>query len=227
MAIMAALLLLLIANTSVLGSYSYKLNAVAAEGARQYTAGIWWLGMKRPNFNEQKAAVDVYILVTKLIESMGLQNAKVENLQVIPRHKMVMGRDITVVEVSFDASGLELVAGGLFPKVVRLHASGVSSDAEFAIPKHGMALLHSVYPDPLNPQVNIERAIRVPIYNATVGKNTPASSDPSIMHAGDSVDRFPQLTINLICPNSGELNVESTASNGSTIVSDKVAWGRP
>lgn len=232
--------LLLLVNTSLMGSYNYRLNAIASDGARQFTAGMWFLGMKRPNFDlngsvaaahgaskrlSEGAIGDVKVLITEEIKAMGWAKATVSNLKIEPKTELVAGHEVTIVQVDFDVNNLEVLAGGLFPSTVTLHASGISSDAQYAVDRHGMALLHTVYPDPLNPQVMIERAIRVPIYNATIGQNTPASRDPKWLQAGDSIGNSPTVEIALSCANGGELARERTNASGTgTQVLERRRW---
>ena len=220
-----AVTLFLIANTSLMSSYNYKINAVAAEGAKQYVAGMWWLGMKRPFFQTDLAKLDVDQLAKAEIAQMGLRNAQVVGQVHVTTHtKMVKDKEITIVKVDFDVKGLEILTAGVFPREVTMHASGIATDAEYAVEKHGMALLHTVYPDPLNPQVNIERAVRVPVYNATVGFNTPASNDPRWLRAGDSIGESPVVEMTLYCPSSGNLEMQRTPAENSTEILERKPW---
>jgi hypothetical protein len=220
-----AVILFLLANTSLMSSYNYRINAVAAEGARQYVAGMWWLGMKRPFFQTDLAKVDVDKLAKAEIAQMGLLNAEVVGDVKVKTHRQkVKDKEITIVQVDFDVKGLEILTAGIFPKEVTMHASGIATDAEYAVEKHGMALLHTSYPDPLNPQVNIERAIRVPVYNATVGYNTPASNDPRWLRAGDSIGHYPVVELTLYCPSSGNLQMQRTPAENTTEILERKPW---
>ncbi|MBY0552335.1 MAG: hypothetical protein K2W95_33960 [Candidatus Obscuribacterales bacterium] len=232
--------LLLLVNTSLLGSYNYRLNAIAADGARQFTAGMWFLGMKRRNFDlngsvaashgaparlSEGAIGDVRTLITEEVKAMGWTQATVSNLKVEPHTETVAGHEVTIVKVDFDVSNIEILSGGILPTTVTLHATAISSDAQYAVDRHGMALLHTVYPDPLNPGVMIERAIRVPVYNATIGQNTPASKDPRWLQAGDSIGQSPTVEIALSCANGGELARERTNPSGTgTQVLERRRW---
>lgn len=232
--------LLLLVNTSLLGSYNYRLNAIAADGARQFTAGMWFLGMERRNFDldgsvaaahgaserlSRGAKGDVEILINEEIKAMGWRNAKVFNFNVVPHTDTVAGHEVTIVKVDFDVSGIEMLSGGILPTTATLHATAISSDAQYAVDRHGMALLHTVYPDPLIPGAMIERAIRVPVYNATVGQNTPASQDPRWLQAGNSIGQSPTVEIALSCANGGELARERTNPSGTgTQVLERRRW---
>ena len=222
MILVVVFLAVLLINMSIIGTYNYRLNAIASEAARQYMAGKWWLGMERTWFNETGARGDMTELITEEVKFLELDGAKVENLHFSHHESRVDGEPVSMISVEFDVTGLKTMSYGLFPSKIKLHASGIASDAEYAQSKHGMALVHAV--DPADP--NKQRAFRVPILNATIGQDKPA--DPSTtdpwLHAGSTLGTPPIVTINVYVKNDGELSMQETGADGNTRVTETRAW---
>jgi hypothetical protein len=225
----SVLLCFLLLNTSIVGSYNYRLNAIATEGARQYCAGRWWAGMERfqgtdeeSNFDEEGAKNDVKTLIAEEVKAMGYADAVVSNLQLTPRKALFDGQDYTIMAVSFDVSGLPVFSGGFFPSKISLHASGIASDAEHATAKHGQALIHVVDPEDSTKQ----RGVRVPVLNATIGNNLPAdpSQTDAWLKAGQTLGTPPIVTMNIYCENFGLLSMQGTDKEGNTIETKTRDW---
>lgn len=209
----ATLLTLLLLNTAVLGKYSYRMQAIASETARHMNAERWWLGMQRTNYNPDQAKIDAAKLINKELEMMGLPHASKIHIKYIPQQVEIPGSatiPITLIKIDIEVGALSAVSGGVFPNLITLKASGMSSDAQYAVPRNGMALLHFVDPSPRAPyeKVGIERAIRVPVYNVTNGREEAADPSGEWLTAGNSLsENFGKAYIKLECPNSGELRL--------------------
>lgn len=222
MILLVVFLAMFLINTSIVGTYNFRVNAIASEAARQYMAGKWWLGMERDAFNESGAEDDMKDLVDAEIEHLGMGNAHASNFKFTRHHSVVAGEDSTIMHVEFDVTELKCISYGLFPSKVTLHATGMASDVEFAQSKHGMCLIHAV--DPLNPSK--QRAFRIPILNASKGENRPADSnttDPWLT-AGPTLGTPPIVTMNIFVKNQGQLMLQQTDANGNSVVSSPRDW---
>jgi hypothetical protein len=218
MIVLAVVCVYLLLNASILGTYSYRINAIASESARQMNAGRWWLGMERTGFIIPAAEGDVRALVEAEVKAMGWPGAKVSNFAFNYDRATAGDQPLNLVRVSFDVSGIKVHSGGIFPSTVTLHASGMCSDAEFAVPRHGMATIHAIDPEPPYTQ----RVVRVPVYNTTVGNSIPANS--RWLRADTSLGTSPVVNMNVYCEHSGILNLNRTFPNGTSAIVDTAPW---
>jgi hypothetical protein len=217
---LVVILTFMLVNASIVGTYAYRLNAIASESSRQYNAGKWWLGMERTGFNVPAAQQDVKDLVNAEIAASGWPEAKADNFQFDYTAGMMNNQPITVLRVSFDVSGLKVLSAGVFPSTVKIHATGISSDAEYAVARHGMVVIHTV-------GGKSQRAIRIPAYNATIGRDTPAHPDFHWLHAGPSIGTSPVINFNIKCDSSGVLNIQDTTADGRSHVGPSIVWNDP
>lgn len=199
-------MVLLLLNMATLANDNQQLQGIACEAARQVAAQKWWLGMERTEWKDNQIAAEAQAkeAIDAEFSAMGLPATSKVNFAY--RKPRTGGGVLTVVEVSFDVSGIKVSSGGLFPSVVWLHITGVSSDSEHATAKHAMALI--LIEDPSDPR--IQRGIRVPIYNATVGHNEAAAP---AFKVGTSVGNFPNAYLNVQCRNDGNVTVNGTKQN--------------
>lgn len=204
-------------NLARLSSYNYRLQVIASEAAKQVIANAYWMEMTRSGFtlrggatNPSSSSVDIgencAYLVNKELKMLGLPEAS--NFRIESRNEKVLGNDIMVVNVDFEVSGLTLESAGLFKPIISLHAHGVATSAQYRVSPHGICLIHCV-DDSVKPP--IERAIRVPVYNATIGSDTPA--DNSYLRAGDSIGQTACAGVTIYCENDGLLNLPSGTKN--------------
>jgi hypothetical protein len=177
-----ALLILFLLNTYFVTTYNLKVQAIAFRAARQLSADKWWLGMQRTDYS--KAAEDN--ARETINAELGLLGLRCKSPAVFAYRSGVMLRkkDTTIVRVDFDVDGLKAVKGFFFTPGMTLHASGISSDAEHAVTRHGQVLLQAV--DPVSGQ---GIGIRIPAYNATVGNSKFAH--PTWLRAGRSAGTYP------------------------------------
>jgi hypothetical protein len=208
-------------NAGIVGTYNYRLNAIASEAARQMNAGRWWLGMERTGFKVEEAKNDVRRLLVAEVNAMGWEGASLhpDDIEITTEQKMAGDRPLNIVRVTFRVDGLRIQSAGVFPQTISLSAAGISSDAEYHVPRHAMAVLHVV--DPRTGAT--QRAIRVPIYNATIGNDTPAH--PKHLHAGPSIGTFPVVTMNIYAKTTGRLLLYKTDRTRATKVEDLGSWG--
>jgi hypothetical protein len=215
-----AVLIACIVSTYVIGMYNLRLQAIAADGARQVAAYKWWLGMERPEYDQAAAEHDAQEAINGQLQALGMplgSNWKFAYSQVLLRKK-----ETTVVRLDFDVRGVRIGPGLFFPGLLTLHASGVSSDAEHAVTRHGQVTFHAE--DPGNP--NRQRAVRIPVYNATIGDSTPAH--PEWLRAGPSaVGDYPTAYIRLECKTNGSaLNKQQLNAMGNAAeITDRYPWG--
>jgi hypothetical protein len=218
MTIVIALLLLGLLNTYILGAYNLKMQPIAASAARRVAACKWWLGMIRPEYNQREAEIDAEQALNGELKSVGLpeaNNVKFSYSTVMLRKKLT-----TIVRVDFDVNKVKIAQGLFFPSFITLHASGVSSDAEHAVTRHGQATIHAQ--DPSDPAS--QRAIRVPVYNATVGLNRAAH--PRWLRADRGTGTYPVAYLRLDCDSEGSrINKQGTnPATNRTEVTDEAIW---
>lgn len=187
------LLILLAINTYVVGSYNVRLQAAASNAARNIVAQKWWMGMERPEYNEADATADALNTLNLELEAMGLPHA--EGFKpTFTREIMLREKAITLVRVDFNVT-LGGKSGCILPTSVPLHISSISSDAEYAVTTHGRALILC------GPKGGPQTGIRVPVYNATIGKQTPAH--PTMLVAGNTPGESPTAHLVLYCNSAG------------------------
>lgn len=225
MILLVVFLCFFLVNTSIVGTYNYRLNAIAAEAARQYNSGKWWIGMERPFFNEAKAEEDMIALIDAEVKASGLGDVEITNHKFTRHEGKADGETIGIMRVEFDVTNLKCVSYGVFPTRIKLHATGMACDAEYAFSKHGMALLHVVDDsDPTQPPK--ERGIRVPILNASRGESQPADSTPGDpwLTAGSTLGTPPIVTMTIYAKHFGQLTMQQTNENGNSTVSEPRQW---
>lgn len=175
------LLILLLLNTYFVATYNIKLQSIALNGARLVTSDEWWLGMTRTDYS-QAAEDNARQAINGQLAILGL-SCKTPPVFTYTEGVALRKKKITVVRVDFDVTP-KLVRGFFFPSVLTLHASGVSSNANHAVTRHGQIFLEAI-----DPVTHSGIGIRIPAYNATVGMNTPAN--PVWLRAGRSAGKFP------------------------------------
>lgn len=216
MAMVAAFLLFCLINTYLICAYNMRLQTVAAEGARRIVAQKWWLGMQRPEYNLEQAKRDAERTVNLELKAMGLpqaSNFSYKSSTVFLRKKLT-----TVLRMDFDVSGLKIAQGLFFPPFLTLHASGVSSDAEHAVTRHGQGFIV------VENSAGIQRGIRMPIYNATIGQNT-AAHDRWLKASDEAIGDYPSAYLRVQCDSDGYINKQQDNKDekGSEIT-DGAAW---
>lgn len=195
-------LLLALADMSILGNYNERLQAAASDIAERAAAEGYHYGVERrydpvalqssqSGFRNDRAYLDAEL------SAMGVDPRLVSNYTVVSQDAKVRDLPVKMYIVSFDVWGIP-ICGGVLPAVLPLHVRATSTNySEQAEQSHGCALLLVV--DPRRPE--IQRGLRVPIYNATLGRNTPA--DPSFLHAGAMIGEPPEAYLRLNCDNVG------------------------
>lgn len=215
MTLLIVLLAALLVNTYFFSNLSYRVQDVACEGARLVGANKWWLGIQRREYNELSAREQAMSAVNAELEKMGLPRAS--NVHFDKQTILLQRKDTTITRLDFDVTGVKTIAG-IFPAPVTIHASGIYSDAEHALTKHGQVLLHFV--DPSDPSKTC--GVRVPVYNATVGKDTAAH--PTWMVAGnEAVGQYPMAYLRMECKQEAVLLKKN--DDGDNI--DRADWGPP
>ena len=177
--------------------------------------------MQRPEYNERLAEQDAEQALNTELKALGLNTAS--NFRVAyTRNVMLREKQITIARVDFDMENLQNAKGAIFLPGFRLHACGVASDAEHAVTRHGQALL--LVKDPNDPNLNNQRGIRVPVYNATIGLSTPAH--PSWLVAGPSIGPTPTAHLVLNCSSAGsKIQKAKQVGNNTVITQGPLNWG--
>lgn len=178
---LVALLILFLINSYFISTHNIKIQSIASSAARMAVSEKWWLGMTRTDYStagEDNARQAIY----SQLGFLGL-TCKAPPVFTYKHDVMLRLKNITVVRVDFDVTP-KLAKGFFFPSFLTLHASGVSSDAEHAVTRHGQIFLEAI-----DPATGQGIGIRVPAYNATVGMNT--SAHPLWLRAGRSAGKFP------------------------------------
>ena len=177
--------------------------------------------MQRPEYNERLAEEDAKQSLNNELKALGLNAAS--NFKVsYTRNVMLREKQTTIARVDFDMDNLQNAKGAIFLPGFRLHASGVASDAEHAVTRHGQALL--LVKDPNDPNLNNQRGIRVPVYNATIGQSTPAH--PTWMVAGPSIGPTPAAHLVLNCSSAGSMIQKAKQVGNKTLITQgPINWG--
>lgn len=210
------LLLLLTINTYVVGSYNVKLQSAASNAARNIVAQKWWMGMERPEYRESEATADALRTLNTELAAMGLPAAK--NFKpTFTREIMLREKAITLVRVDFNVT-LGGGKGCILPVAIPLHISSISSDAEYAVTTHGRALIMA------GPKGSPQTGIRVPVYNATIGKQTPAFAP--MLTAGETPGESPTAHLVLYCNSAGSAaqKHKDIAPNTTVPTSALIPW---
>lgn len=216
---LVALLIIFLLNVYYLSTFNIKIQSVAQVGASMAVADKWWLGMTRTDFSvaaEQNARDAIYGQLAVL----GL-TCKAPPVFTYNRDVMLRKKETTIVRVDFDVQP-KLGPGVFFPSWVTLHARGVSSDAEHAVTRHGQIFFEAI--DPVTRQ---GVGIRIPAYNATVGRETPAH--PQWLHAGRSAGKYPVAYLRIQGNTDGshfvrQQDMSDDNFNCTTLVTDGGAW---
>lgn len=216
---LVAFLIVFLLDVYYLSTFNIKIQSVAQSGARMAVADKWWLGMTRTDFSvaaEQNARDAIYGQLAVL----GL-TCKAPPVFTYNRGVMLRKKDTTIVRVDFDVQP-KLGHGVLFPSWVTLHARGVSSDAEHAVTKHGQIFFEAI-----DPNSHQGVGIRIPAYNATVGRETPAH--PLWLHAGRSAGKYPVAYLRIQGNTDGstfirQQDVADENFNCTTLVTPAGAW---
>lgn len=220
MIVFVVLLLLVLINTYQLSNYNYRLQAIATEAARKVSADKWWLGMERPEYNYTQSCREAEEIAKEELVKNGLvsQSADISPFTWSTSFAQLRGKRVTIVKVAFNLNKAKIISGGFFPSAVKLQASGIASDAEHAVTKHGVALIHA------DDGAGNQTAIRVPVYNATIGNNTPAHS--GWMNAGDAaVGDAPHAYLRMECSSAGStLQRMSTDRPNSFKLYNRAPW---
>jgi hypothetical protein len=197
---LAAGLLLCLANFAILGNYNERLQGVANEIAERAANEEYRLGVEREYDPDTISAVGSGFIADRKhldaeLKLMGVQPGTVYNYHVESSDATVRDIPVKLYTVSFDVFGLP-ICGGVLPSVIPLHVVGSSSNySEHVRERHGSALILFTDPDPK--YANRQRGVRVPIYNATLGRNTPA--DPTHLHIGPMVGQPPEAYLRVQC----------------------------
>ncbi len=190
------LLILCLLNTYFVTTYNLQVQAIAAGAARQVMSDKWWLGMTRTDYSVA-AEANAADTIREKLAVLGLKlKGEPRFTYSDPRFAMLRKKDITIVRVEFDVDGVKIAKGSFFVPGLTLHGCGVSSDAEHCVTRHGQALLQ--FRDPQN---GWGVGIRVPAYNATIGRSTPAH--PDWLRCGKSSGDYPVAYLRVKCPTTG------------------------
>lgn len=217
MTLLVMLLLFGLLQTYYLGNYNLKLQYAASTAARRVCANKWWLGVERPDWEADQPQAEAAATQAINAELAGMGLSKVSKVTFTYSNSLLRRKEITLARVEFDVDVLKMPRAGFLPGKITLHAIGVSSDAEHAITKHGQAFMHVT-----DPNTKMERGIRIPAYNATVGEETPAH--PTWLNAGKAVPNYPLAYLQLKCKTDGsELTKQKEVGNQAQIT-DRASW---
>lgn len=222
----AAFLLLFMVQTYGSTNQNYRLLQLASSAAERITAAKWWMGMQDPNFEAPKpdgsdgpSRVARDELNARLA---ALHMGECKNFAVTTKQIWLQKKLTTIVRVDFDVNASVPLLG----VPVKLHATGLASDAEHAITSHGYALVHAVGSVHPNSPTG-ESGLRIPVYNCTVGHNTAAH--PNWMKCGTFTGTVPTAYLRLEVPSYGQLSrriLDKTSTDPNALErTDLYPWG--
>ncbi len=189
-----AMLFLLVLNTYFISESNVKLQFAASHAAKRISDAKWWLGMERPDYHQESAESDAKLALDNELHALGLPSAS--NFTASYSSVMLRQKSVTIVRIDFDVDGLQLCSGLCFSGAAKLHGNGIASDADHAVTPHGRALILAE-----DPNTGVRHGIRVPVYNATNGNDTPAH--PTFLNAGISAGKYPVANLSIQCNTAG------------------------
>ncbi len=175
-------MLLLILNTTIMGSYYEKLHIIANESAKYMVTDQYWLGMERRDYDPAKSAANARAVADGMLNAVGLGKtlAGEAGFKVTPGTVTVgagaEARTYNISRVDIGVGGL-MLAGGMFPTGITLRASGIASNAS----ESKANLVGSIYfYNPGNPADSA--AFYMPLYgivknNEVNGQNSEANDN--------------------------------------------------
>lgn len=199
-------MLLLILNTTIMGSYYEKLHIIANESAKYMVTDQYWLGMERRDYDPTKSAANARAVADGMLNAVGLGKtlAGEAGFKVTPGTVTVgQGGDAktyNIARVDIGVGGL-MLAGGMFPTGITLRASGIASNAS----ESKANLVGSIYfYNPGNPADGA--AYYMPLYgivknNEVNGQNSEANDNmqlPGIPRMGNVPNSNGFGTVNVV-----------------------------
>jgi len=161
---------LFLVNLIVIGAYREKLQSVAKATADYVGGKEYWLGMRRPDFDEATALDQGRVLARKLLEKVGMPVDCDVSYDRSTIQLPELNGTTKVTTVSISASALPLI-GKYFGRVTGLTVSATSIEnaiAPYAVARHS-------YSAPNNP--NDIKVIYVPAYGAAWANHPTLSND--------------------------------------------------
>lgn len=132
-------LLILLLNIGTYMTWTVKLNYIAGEAARYIDSNKYWLGMKREDYNRDKAIESASNLANAMLKAVGLPEMNPQDIEVneVPVEITPVGSNtpvtVSVTQVIISPHGLTLGLTSLLPPGFRVHGVGISADASNAI----------------------------------------------------------------------------------------------
>ncbi len=132
-------ILILLLNIGSYMTWTVKLNYIAGEAARYIDANKYWLGMKREDYNRDKAIDGAANIANAMLKCTGLPQISSQDMEIneVPVEIYPAGSNapfhVTVTQVVISPPNLTLGLNSLLPRGFRVHGVGISSDASNAI----------------------------------------------------------------------------------------------
>ncbi len=137
------LMVMLLINVSLVTSYCWKLQVIAAETARFVQKQQYWIGVERPDFDRVTAMAQARVLANSLLNRLGLPNASRIDIVFDGAIPGLPNMLTSVVTVTITIDRLPTI-GRIFVPFISMSGTGISAE-ESARP---FAVCTQVYQDP-------------------------------------------------------------------------------